>query len=122
MRPALSGPLLIALVVLGLGLALSRASGQGMGDLDRGAALYRGHCAACHGLDGDGNGPRAVGMTPPPTNFRDAAVMGALSDNAIEQAILAGKAGTDMQGYGTVLSSQEVASLVQYLRLLIPPQ
>jgi len=27
-----------------------------------GAALYRNHCAACHGAQAEGNGPAAVGM------------------------------------------------------------
>jgi mono/diheme cytochrome c family protein len=32
------------------------------GEQPSGAALYRNHCAACHGEHAEGNGPAAVGM------------------------------------------------------------
>lgn len=85
---------------------------------NKGMALYRGHCAACHGIDGGGNGPKASGMTPPPTNFRNAAVMQGLQDSQLERAILAGKPGTAMKGYGTIFNGQDVAAIVKYLRSL----
>lgn len=38
-----------------------------------GATLYRGNgCAQCHGLVGDGRGPLAATLAPPPRNFRNA--------------------------------------------------
>jgi high-affinity iron transporter len=40
-------------------------------DLARGAQLYSEQCASCHGASGDGLGPLAKGMEPPPINFRD---------------------------------------------------
>jgi hypothetical protein len=42
--------------------------------------------------------------------------MNALTDNDLEQAILAGKPDTAMQGYGTVLNAEDVVALIQYLR------
>ncbi len=84
----------------------------------KGMALYRGHCAACHGIDGAGNGPKAAGLTPAPTNFTNAAVMHTLPDSQLERAILVGKPGTAMKGYGTVLSPQEVAAVIKYVRSL----
>ncbi len=112
------------LLLLGLLLTagtVAYAAPAGQSDLERGKALYRGHCAACHGLDGSGNGPKASTMTPPPTNFRNPAVMSALTNNDLEQAILAGKAGTAMKGYGTIFKSRDVANLVLYLRSLASP-
>jgi high-affinity iron transporter len=41
-------------------------------DLARGAALYGQHCAACHGEAGDGRGPDAAKLDPPPVAFADA--------------------------------------------------
>jgi mono/diheme cytochrome c family protein len=81
-------------------------------------ALYRGHCAACHGIDGGGNGPKASGMTPPPTSFRNATAMAARANSDFERAILAGKPGTAMKGYGTIFNGQDVAAIVKYLRSL----
>ena len=88
---------------------------------EKGRALYEGHCASCHGLAGDGQGPQGAGagMTPPPTGFTDAAAMAAKSDSDLELPILQGKFGTAMPGYGTVLSPDDVESLVLYLRQLV---
>lgn len=112
----------VRLILLSLLLALITSielvNGQTPEERARAEALFRGHCAACHGIDGAGNGPRATGMTPPPTNFRDAAHMATVPDNDLEQAILAGKPGTAMTGYGTILTPQDVAVLVKYLRSL----
>jgi mono/diheme cytochrome c family protein len=90
-------------------------------ELAKGKALYRGHCAACHGIDGRGNGPRGAGLVPPPTNFRDPAVRSGLTDSCLERALLAGKPGTAMKGYGTILGREEVAALIAYLRSLAAP-
>ena len=85
---------------------------------NKGMALYRGHCAACHGIDGGGNGPKASGMNPAPTNLRNRALMNAMQDSQLERAILAGKPGTAMKGYGTIFNGQDVAAIVKYLRSL----
>lgn len=116
-RPWLALPVLTGMLTVWLG-PMPIPQARAVSDLDKGRALYRGHCAACHGFDGNGNGPKAAGLTPAPTNFRNATVMGSLSDNALQQAILAGKPGTAMKGYGTILKPQDVAALVKYLRSL----
>lgn len=102
--------------------AIPGFSAQEQDDLAKGRAIYRGHCAVCHGIDGGGNGPKATGLTPPPTNFRNATAMSALPDNSIEVAILIGKPNTAMAGYGKVLSSKDVTALVKYLRSLSAAQ
>lgn len=40
-------------------------------DLARGAVLYAEHCASCHGASGQGDGPDARGLDPPPIAFTD---------------------------------------------------
>ena len=35
----------------------------------RGSALYRDHCASCHGREGEGDGPGAATLRPRPTNL-----------------------------------------------------
>jgi high-affinity iron transporter len=103
---------LVAAALLG-GAVLARAA-----SVEKGRALYEGHCASCHGLAGDGQGPQGTGMTPPPTAFTDAAAMAAKSDSDLQLPILQGKFGTAMPGYGTVLSPDDVESLLLYLRQL----
>ncbi len=38
--------------------------------LETGKAAYDQTCAACHGATGEGNGPVAFSIKPPPRNFR----------------------------------------------------
>ena len=38
--------------------------------LQRGAEIYQSHCAACHGVSGDGAGPTAAFMYPRPRDYR----------------------------------------------------
>lgn len=54
--------IILSAVVLSL-LGLSR------GAEPRGEGVYRLHCAACHGANGDGNGPASVWLYPKPRNF-----------------------------------------------------
>jgi mono/diheme cytochrome c family protein len=88
------------------------------GSPEKGKALYDGHCASCHGASGNGQGPQAQGMSPVPTDFTNAAAMNARTDSDLQMPILQGKYGTAMPGYGTVLSPDEVESLVLFLRTL----
>jgi len=37
--------------------------------LDQGAKVYAGNCAACHGAQGQGDGPAGAGLSPPPGNL-----------------------------------------------------
>lgn len=55
---------------MGLTLAATLLAGAAMaGDAEQGAVLYLEHCAACHGLDADGNGPMAGVMTIKPSDL-----------------------------------------------------
>jgi mono/diheme cytochrome c family protein len=108
----------IGLLVVGLPFLVSQA--QPVTAIDQGKAIYMGHCAGCHGFDGDGNGPAAIGMMPAPTNFKTATVA-TLSDNTIQQAVLVGK-GTAMRGYSTILTADDLNALVMYLRTLAAAQ
>lgn len=40
-------------------------------DFARGATVYAGNCASCHGVTGDGKGPASKGLDPPPIAFTD---------------------------------------------------
>ena len=104
---------------LTIAAALILAAGvASAGSPDKGKALYDGHCAACHGTSGNGQGPQAPGMNPAPTDFTNAAAMNARTNSDLEMPILQGKYGTAMPSYGTVLSPDDVASLVLFLRTL----
>jgi mono/diheme cytochrome c family protein len=57
------------IALLGL-LLVSPAAIAGAGDIAQGRALYLEHCASCHGLNADGQGPVAPALSTPPTNLR----------------------------------------------------
>jgi mono/diheme cytochrome c family protein len=54
--------------------------------------IYANRCAACHGVDGKGDGPGAANLTPKPANFQDKSWQASVTDQDIEKAILYGGA------------------------------
>lgn len=83
-----------------------------------GEGLYGLHCASCHGLAGDGNGPLARGLSVRPPALRDLAVSGRFSDAELADLIVRGRPGTPMPGFGRLADSQSVARLVAFVRTL----
>ncbi|HLS86846.1 MAG TPA: c-type cytochrome, partial [Burkholderiales bacterium] len=68
-------------------------------DLARGAELYAQHCATCHGASGEGNGPAATGLEPPPSNFHDLDRMAQRSIYGLYNTITLGVEGTSMPSF-----------------------
>lgn len=91
--------------------------------LEQGRRLYREHgepvsCVACHGEHGDGRGPLACGLDPPPRNFRCRSAVAGVPDGQLFWIIRNGSPGTLMPGY-TELTDLEIWQLVLYLRRLV---
>ena len=78
----------------------------GAPNVQRGAGLYAQNCASCHGLNGDGRGPDAAKLDPPPIAFLDASRARERSPFALYQVISQGLDGTSMRGFSE-LSSQD---------------
>lgn len=68
-------------------------------DLSRGAALYAQNCASCHGVTGDGRGPAATNMDPPPIDFTDRARARERSLFGLYQVVEQGLEGTAMPSF-----------------------
>lgn len=90
-------------------------------DLARGAALYQLLCASCHGATGQGDGPGAGRMEPPPIDFTDAERARQRSVFALYQVTLQGLEGTPMVGYGH-LPESDLWSLAFYVSTLAFPE
>lgn len=94
--------------------ALTAAHAQ---DVEAGKAVFQSNCAACHGDKGDGKGPAAMALLPPPTDFTAAAFWAGRDDTALKTVIKVGKPGTSMAGFAT-LSDDDIANLIAYLKTL----
>lgn len=65
----------------------------------RGRALFLGHCALCHGDNGNGQGVRREGLSRPPRDFTRPAWRQATSPRHVFFAIREGIQGTPMPGW-----------------------
>ncbi|MBI4984571.1 MAG: c-type cytochrome [Rhodocyclales bacterium] len=85
------------------------------GDAQKGGRFYNANCATCHGVKGDGKGPRAYFINPKPRNFVAAASRAALNRPVIYATTSMGKLGTEMPAWSKVLSDQEIADVAEYV-------
>lgn len=85
------------------------------GDAGKGRAFYEKNCAECHGVKGDGQGPRAYFIRPVPRDFLQERSRLTLNRPAIYAAVFFGRNGTEMPAWSKVLSEQEVANVSEYV-------
>lgn len=95
-------------------LALAACTGAEMPQPDEGARLYAENCAMCHGPTGQGDGPLAGEMSPPPANL---ALIAARNDGSFPRARMmsiidgykrADLPGQDMPEFGLLLEGDTV--------------
>lgn len=95
------------------------------GDADKGRRFYLSNCYVCHGEHGDGQGPRASFIRPPPRNFLAPEARLALNRPELfaATAISGGKRGTVMPAWSSVLGGQEVADVTEFVftAFIAPP-
>ncbi|MDR6924571.1 FTR1 family protein [Pseudomonas sp. BE134] len=84
-------------------------------DPTRGGPLYAQHCSVCHGDAGAGDGPAGVGLTPPPSNLRDATRLDHLSLYALYSTLGQGIEGTDMPAFADQLDDRQRWDLATYI-------
>jgi mono/diheme cytochrome c family protein len=90
-------------------------------DLIRGRQIFEQNCIACHGSNGDGEGPGAPFLNPGPPGFTSAAFeqTGAgSSPGAYYWRILRGVPGTAMENFGTRLSVEDIWRTVLFLKTI----
>lgn len=92
------------------------------GNAERGGRFYKDNCATCHGVSGDGRGPRAYFINPKPRNFLHAASRIELNRPELFEHISEGVIGTEMPAWDKVLSAQQIADVAEYVfRQFIQP-
>src|SRR5262252_207162 len=89
-----------------------------------GKVVYYQHCAACHGVSGQGNGPAAVWLYPRPRNFTSglfkikSTPSGTLpTDEDLLRTVTRGMPGSSMPSF-TYLTEQQRRDAVQYVKFL----
>jgi high-affinity iron transporter len=81
------------------------------------AVLYQGQCAACHGLQGQGDGPAGASLDPAPSNFHDRQRMDQRSIYGFYSTMTLGVEGTAMASF-RMLSEDERWALAFYVSTL----
>jgi mono/diheme cytochrome c family protein len=85
------------------------------GDPAKGGAFFMKNCFTCHGVKGDGNGPRAYFITPQPRNFLLETSRQRLNRPVLFEAIANGRLGTNMPAWSKVLNNQEIANVAEFV-------
>ena len=81
-----------------------------------GAKLYRGHCAVCHGVNGDGKSSWAETLPELPADLTDRTLMGKMTDGEIFWKLTTGR--DMMPPFAERMSEEERWRVVNYLRTL----
>ena len=114
-------------LVLGAAIAAVFMAGPAVakpGNANKGEEIYAKRCLWCHGEDGDGMGPAAERLNPPPRDF----TLGQYkikttgfdevmpNDEDLFRMIKDGMPGTAMSGWSDILSDQDMWDLVAYIK------
>ncbi|MFQ5814457.1 MAG: c-type cytochrome, partial [Anaerolineae bacterium] len=83
----------------------------GEGDPARGATLYTGNCAPCHGSNGEGD------VLAPPLNLTDVL---AKEDDFLRTISREGIPGTAMIDFGTRMNTQDIDDIIAFMRTWQP--
>jgi len=86
-----------------------------VGDAAKGRQFFNSNCATCHGVKGNGEGPRAFFNYPKPRNFLTPESHALFNRPALFRSIANGKPGTVMPAWSKVLSDQEIADVGEHV-------
>jgi len=81
-----------------------------------GALIYAQHCVVCHGDKGAGDTRVRRGLSAPPRDFTTARSRTELTRERMLRSVTDGRPGTAMMAFGTRLSDNEIAAVVDYIR------
>ena len=95
-------------------------------DVGKGTVIFRDHCSSCHGRTGEGDGPGAAALLPPPRDFTTGVYKfrstssGSMPTNEdLVKVIKRGLPGTWMPGWERLLSDDQILYVISYLKTLV---
>jgi len=80
-----------------------------------GKALYERNCAACHGIEGGGDGPARRYLADEPRSFADARTMAGGTSWIYYAKTVRGGMGTGMPYFGPLFTEEQMWSVIDYL-------
>jgi mono/diheme cytochrome c family protein len=86
-----------------------------IGNIEEGRRFFMANCFTCHGVKGNGQGPRAYFNTPRPRDFTSDASRRMLNRVRLFNGIKNGKTATVMPAWGKVLTDQEIANVAEFV-------
>ncbi len=92
------------------------------GEIEEGEAIYKVNCAPCHGMKGEGDGPKAEELKIKPQDHTNASYMSTRTDKQLEYVIRNGGISISksplMPAWKGTLSDDQIKAVVKYLRKL----
>lgn len=93
-------------------------------NIAKGKAIFegKGTCFTCHGMEGKGDGPAAVGFDPSPRNLTNPAFQAVKTDGELMYVLKNGSPGTAMMPMvGSAITEEEGWLVLLYIRTLGKP-
>lgn len=92
-------------------------------DIENGKRIFNERCTGCHGFEGQGDGPMAKFVNPPPRRFvggifkyKTTDGEGVPTDEDMFRVITNGLPGTAMPSWGDILSREEKLDVIEYVK------
>lgn len=114
-KPILLIPTIIIFLMLVPVLCFAEKTGSG-------EAIYKINCTPCHGITGEGNGPKAEELKIKPLDHTNATYMSTRTDEQLEYVIRNGGISISkspiMPAWKDTLSDEQIKAVIKYLRKL----
>ena len=86
--------------------------------IENGKNIYEANCSACHGVNGEGDGPGAAALNPKPRNYKKDGFKYGSSLEEVKRTINEGLEGTAMPNWSEVLTDEQITQVAQYVKSL----
>ena len=85
-------------------------------DVRVGEQIYRQHCIACHGEEGNGHTALGQHLAPSPRDFTRISEMASIDDKQLVQSVTHGVPGTAMAPWDGALNKEDVRRVIIFIR------